>query len=160
MMGAAFSAKALRLQKHVEAYAQADFAWGRFDCCTWAFDWVLGERGFDLMAGSRGLFTAKQAGRAIVARGGLHRVVCDGLGDPLATPLLAQMGDVLLVPTPRGSARAQRGLDGDALGFSVGVCMGDFVAAPAKKGLAFLPLAIRSAGAEKFTSCGVAAWRV
>jgi hypothetical protein len=38
--------------------------------------------------------------------------------------------------------------------------MGDFVAVPALRGLAFVPLAVCPAGSDVLQGSGVAAWRV
>ena len=154
-----YSARALRLQEHVQAFAHARFEWGRFDCCTWAADWVAAEHGADPMESLRGLDHALQAARQIRRLGGLHQAICArlGAGQPA---LRAQMGDIVLMPTLRGSQRQQRGLISDALGLSVGICLGDHVAVPALVGLAYVPLAWRSAGCDVYQASGVAAWRV
>jgi hypothetical protein len=141
-MSTPYLRRALALQEHVQAYAAAPFEWGRFDCCVWAADWVRSQKGQDPMYGLRGLQSARDA----------------RMGSALA-PMLAQLGDVVLMPTARGAARAQRGLC-DALGYTVGVCMGDHIAVPALRGLAFVPLAFGRAGSDVLQASGVAAWRV
>lgn len=99
-----------RLAAH-EARCDAEaFRWGTWDCCLAAAAWVAQARGtgYDHLPGLlAGAYTGTEsAARAIAARGGdLGRLVGFELGQsPLATPRLAQRGDLVLVPSRRAGA--------------------------------------------------------
>lgn len=121
------------------------FGWGTHDCCTCAADWVSQVRGVDPMADlqpltyalrtSSGNRAAVLAARWLQEQGGLLRVVSQRMGDPLPGPL-AQVGDVALVA--HGEDRQ-----------SMGVCVGQYVAAPGDEGMQLVPL-----------SAALACWRV
>lgn len=149
--------RAAMLQAHLAQFAQADFVWGQFDCCTFAADWVQSQCGFDPMQGLRGLDSALRVARCLRSIGGMRQAWSDRMQEP-AEVLLARLGDLVLLPTSRQAARQVRGLD-DALGWTMGICCGSYVAAPAVKGLVMLPLAARGMDGV-FQSSGVAAWRV
>ena len=74
------------------------------------------------------------AARVLLQRGGLAAIATDALGPPIA-PLLATVGDVVLVQTPQGEALA--------------VCNGDHLLGPTANGMGGYSLAD-----------GLQAWRV
>lgn len=92
------------------------------------------------MADLRGLTCAMSAMRRLRALGGFRAAGLARLG-PLVAPLMAQAGDVCLMPSGRRLGRAS--------GFAFGVCNGRTVALPGLDGLVFAPLTM-----------GIAAWRV
>lgn len=63
-----------KLNAHViaaqETYARDGLDWGAFDCCTFAFDWVLTATGIDPMADYRGKYHSEiEAREALRATG-------------------------------------------------------------------------------------------
>jgi hypothetical protein len=125
------------LAARLEAVRDVPFVWGRHDCATWAFDLRRDlTGGEDVAALWRGRYTTPLGARRIMRRLGwqdLEAMGRDLLGDPLATPLLAQRGDLVL--------------GGEDPAF--GVCAGARAAFVTPDGLGFLPL----------SSCSLA-WRV
>lgn len=95
----------LRLAAAIEAARGRPFSWGAQDCCLFAADVVRALTGEDLAAPFRGRYASRAQAVAILgARGGLEAVVTSVLGAPLATPLLARRGDVVMVATADGPA--------------------------------------------------------
>lgn len=121
------------------------FDWGTNDCCTCAADWVVLARGVDPMADLQPLMVSLRessplraqaiATRWLAEQGGLLQVVTQRMGEPLPGPM-AQIGDVALVA--HGQDRQ-----------SMGVCIGQYVAAPGDEGLQLVSL-----------SSAQACWRV
>lgn len=113
------------------------FAWGRHDCATWAFDLRRDlTGGEDVAAQWRGRYSTALGAQRVMRKLGwsdLEAMGRDLLGTPLATPLLAQRGDLVL--------------GGEDPAF--GVCAGARAAFVTPDGLGFLPLA----------ACSLA-WRV
>lgn len=119
----------------VQSRARTPFAWGRNDCALWAADCVWAITGADPAADLRGAYSTEfGAARVLLQRGGLAQIATDALGPPIA-PLLATVGDVVLVRTAQGDALA--------------VCNGDHLLGPTSNGLAVYSLAD-----------GLQAWRV
>lgn len=113
------------LAEAIEAARHRPFAWGVHDCATWAADVRRAMTGSDAAARWRGRYhTARGAARTIRLTGAASLVEAAGreLGSPLASPLLAQRGDIVS--------------DGAALG----VCTGAEAAFLSADGLAFRPL--------------------
>ena len=88
------------LAARLEAVRDLPFAWGSHDCATWAFDLrrdlTGGEDVADLW---RGRYTTALGAQRIMRKLGWQTIEAMGrdlLGDPLATPLLAQRGDLVL----------------------------------------------------------------
>jgi len=88
------------LAARLEAVRDIPFAWGHHDCATWAFelrrDLTGGE---DVAAAWRGRYTTALGAQRIMRKLGWQDIEAMGrdlLGDPLATPLLAQRGDLVL----------------------------------------------------------------
>ncbi len=113
------------------------FAWGASDCCSFAARVIQAMTGHDAMAEFHGRYiTGVGALRLIRQGGGLALLLSARFGATLATPALAQRGDLVLVRT----------LGGDE---SVGICVGERIAVQGQGGVEYLPLA-----------AGLAAWRV
>lgn len=117
-----------RLAGIVEHARTRPFAWGTHDCATWAFELRAAlTGGADVAALWRGRYTTALGARRVMVRCGwqsLEAMGRDLLGAPLASPLSAQRGDLVL-----GGADP-----------AFGVCLGaraGFVAGP---GLTLLPL--------------------
>ena len=98
-----------RLAETVASARERPFAWGRHDCALFAADCVLAMTGYDPAAPFRGRYsTARGAARSIRRVTGAREIgVAFGdalLGPRLTSPMLAQRGDLVLVPTPEGPA--------------------------------------------------------
>jgi hypothetical protein len=104
------------------------FAWGVHDCPTFAFETrMILTGGEDVAALWRGLYTTHLGGLRVMRRLGWASLEDMGrtlLGEPRATPLLAQRGDIVLTDT--------------GLGF--GVVIGATAVGLAPEGLAFASL--------------------
>jgi hypothetical protein len=88
------------LAARLEAVRDIPFAWGHHDCATWAFDLRRDlTGGEDVAALWRGRYTTALGAQRIMRKLGWQNIEAMGrdlLGDPLATPLLAQRGDLVL----------------------------------------------------------------
>lgn len=117
-----------RLAALVEARRDARFAWGMHDCCSFAADAGVAVTGRDWLAPHRGQYADEAGADAIIGTDGLEALVAGLLAEFGARdcpPALAQRGDVALV------------MSGNEL--TVGVVLGDVVAAPGLRRLAFVP---------------------
>lgn len=126
----------VRLAKAIEAARDTPFEWGQHDCATWVSDVRRDLTGLDAAAEWRSRYRTERGAARMMRRLGWQRIsdgVTGVLGAPLATPLLAQRGDVVLA-----------GAD-DALG----VCLGAVAVFLAPDGLTERPI----------TACRLA-WRV
>jgi hypothetical protein len=118
------------------------FAWGRHDCALFACDVVKAMTGVDMAWGLRGEYRTARGAYGLLKRlcgGGLRefaQLTAARLGKEAVPPLMAQRGDVVLVPVQ----------DGEALG----ICSGRHVLVASKEG-GLLPIPVSSA---------VAAWRI
>jgi hypothetical protein len=126
-----------RLAEAVETARAKPFLWGLHDCPTFAFETrMILTGGEDIAALWRGRYTTHLGGLRVMRRLGwasLEDMARALLGEPRATPLLAQRGDIVLTDT--------------GLGF--GVVIGATAVGLAPEGLAFASL----------TSCHLA-WAV
>jgi hypothetical protein len=117
-----------RLAQAVEAARDLPFAWGSHDCATWAFDVVRDlSGGADHAALWRGRYRTALGSHRVMRRLDWASLEEGGralLGDPLATPLLAQRGDMVL-----GGADP-----------AFGICIGARAAFVGPEGLTFVPL--------------------
>ena len=99
-----------RLAAEVEAARSRPFVWGQHDCAIWAFDVRRALTGEDAAAAWRGRYRCALGARRVLRRvlgARDHAGAATGiLGAPLASPLLAQRGDIVLA--------------GDAFGVCVG----------------------------------------
>jgi hypothetical protein len=132
-----------RLLACVAAARARPFAWGSHDCGLFAADCVRVMTGADPAASYRRCYASKHGAYAVLRRGAgaggvragfktaptgaaLAAAWTAALGMPLASPNLAQRGDVVLVESRAGAA--------------CGVVLGGVIAAAGPKGLVFLPL--------------------
>lgn len=118
----------VRLFDAVEAARARPFEWGHHDCATWAFDVRRSLVGGDDLAGLwRGRYRTALGAQRVMRKLGWSDIEAMGrslLGDPLASVLMAQRGDMLL-----------SGADP-----AFGVCVGARGAFVGPDGLAFVPL--------------------
>ena len=128
------------LDAFLEARRERPFEWGVHDCCTFASDWVLACTGYDPMADLRGRMTALAAMRQMRDLGGFRAVGVQRLG-PSIPAVMAQVGDVCLVPSGRRKGRGS--------GYSFGICNGRSVMVPGLQRLVQAPIYMAEA-----------AWRV
>lgn len=125
-----------RLVAAIAAARATPFAWSLNDCPTFAFDTRRALTGEDAAALWRGRYRSYRGGLRLMRRLGWASLAAMGdalLGAPLASPFLAQRGDIVLGPDGRG----------------FGVCLGASAVGMATAGLIALPL----------TTC-TRAWRV
>lgn len=116
-----------KLADEIERARFLPFQWGVHDCCLFAADVVQALTGVDHAAELRGIYrTLRTAERILKKRGGVRQIATDALG-PEISPLMAQRGDVVLLPTEYGEALA--------------VCIGAYCVAPGEDGLQSRPLA-------------------
>ena len=122
------------LDELIRDRASRPFEYGTNDCCLFACDCVEAVTGHDPGADLRGTYTAEQGAQALVERlGGVAAIAADRAGEEIG-PLLAQVGDVVLVQFG--------GRD------TLAVCLGTRAAAPGPTGLVMLPM-----------RCAQRAWR-
>ncbi len=118
-----------RLAALIEERRRAPFRWGAQDCCLLAADAVVAMTGEDPATAWRGRYTSEVEAEALLGpAGGLEAMVAAALaefGAAECSPAFAQRGDVALV------------LAGNQP--TMGVVLGDVVAAPGPEGLTFLP---------------------
>lgn len=98
------------------------FAWGSWDCCTFAADAVLIMTGSDPMAGSRGYRDAAEAKAALRGKSLYHTLL---KMFPRVHPAMARRGDLVLFATDAGPMLT--------------VCAGEFCVAPGERGPVRLP---------------------
>jgi len=116
-----------RLALAVATARNTPFAWSLHDCPTFAFDVRCALTGEDTAALWRGRYRPSRGGIHLMRRLGWSSLAAMGdalLGEPLATPLLAQRGDLVLSRDGRG----------------FGVCLGAKAVGMAPEGLITLPL--------------------
>lgn len=107
-----------RLFAFIEQRRHMPFTWGSHDCCLFACDGIRSQTGLDPAAKLfRGRYRdAAGAVRLVRKHGGIEAIaesVCRAHGfEELASPLLAQRGDVVLVEVEDGMKHA------------VGLCLG------------------------------------
>jgi len=102
------------------------FEWGRHDCALFAANAILAMTGEDLARGYRGRYrTAAGAARTLQKEGfGSSEALAEQLFDEIA-PVLAVDGDICLVDGPEGP--------------TLGIVLGEVIAAPGPESLRFLP---------------------
>lgn len=118
-----------RLHAAVEAARSTPFEWGRHDCILFAADCVAAMTGDDLAAAFRGRYATRDEAYSLLLTlgGGLEHAITQALGRPPANNWrMAARGDVVVVDVETGSA--------------AGVVIGNRIAVPEPRGLAFLPL--------------------
>jgi hypothetical protein len=115
----------VRLAEAVAAAQSRPFAWGVHDCATWAFDVRQALTGLDAAAAWRGRYRTAVGSVRMLRRLGCQTtedLARSIMGAPLASPRLAQRGDIVL------------------LAGAVGICLGADCAFLAPEGLTFRPI--------------------
>lgn len=94
-----------RLVIYLHAARLRPFAYGRHDCCLFAADAVDAMTGVDIAAAWRGRYTTLRGGLRVLRRTGLadHVALAAALF-PETPPLMAEPGDLAVVPTNAGPA--------------------------------------------------------
>lgn len=111
-------------------YANAEFAWGRLDCCLFVADVLKDIHGVDYAKQWRGSYRSQRGALKLVAEyGGVGGLASAAFG-PMKPPLLARRGDPVLF---RGS------LAPDGIDEALGVCDGAIVCLT-DKGLMRVPM--------------------
>jgi hypothetical protein len=131
------------LTAFLAAHRAAAFDWSVANCCHFAAAWVRYATGQDPMAGLPVTPSARAAWRLVQALGGtLQAAWSQRLGRSALPAAMAQVGDLVLMPT---RPHAEVGVGG-----IVGVCVGASVVLLSEKGhLLYAPL-----------YAGIAAWRL
>lgn len=94
------------LMMYIHAVESTPFAWGEFDCVTFAAGCVEAMTGNDLMATIRGSYQNERGARRLLSSfGGLRAAISSVLGEPIS-PLLARRGDVVTANGPHGETTA------------------------------------------------------
>lgn len=87
----------IRYESFVRSRQDMPFAWGANDCCTFVADCVLALTGEDVATPEqRAQTTEMDAARLLKKFGGVRAIATAALGAPIS-PLLATVGDVVLV---------------------------------------------------------------
>lgn len=93
--------------------------WAAANCCHFAARWVHVVTGRNPMDGLAPTPDARAAMRLVRGLGGLEAAWTAQLGTAPIAPAMAQLGDVVLMPTP-----AAGGLCTEGVGELVGICAG------------------------------------
>ncbi len=113
----------------VREHMDLPFDWESNNCCTFCGGFVKALTGSYFLLPSHSVTNLRDALRVVREHGNLADAVTKQMGDPMP-PLLAQYGDVVLIP------------DTEGVGDSIGICVGANVLAPGPKGLAVAPLSV------------------
>jgi hypothetical protein len=112
------------LNDWVDAHRTTPFAWGVWDCCAAAADWLRVCTGSDCFAAFAGKYAdVAGAARLIHSAGGIKNIVWPFLGAAIGA-VYAQRGDLVLV--------AIEGRE------SLAVCLGNTAAGPGEDGMVFV----------------------
>lgn len=114
-----------RFAAYIRARTEMPFAWGPNDCCSFAAGAVEAMTGRNPMEGIQAYDSPLAAARMVEEGGGLHALASSLLGDAVS-PLMAAVGDVVLVEN--------RGRE------LLAICNGTGVLAPAADRLAALDM--------------------
>lgn len=122
----------LRLEAFMAERADAPFAWGRNDCCTFVADMVKTITGEDAaLPALRTHRTEAQALATLSAHGGVRAIAAAALGAALPANR-ATVGDVMLVRITDANGNTQNAL---------AACNGDIAFMPGAQGLVTVPCA-------------------
>lgn len=118
-----------RLAAMFTAHAELPFRWGEHDCFIFAAAAVQALTGADPLGALRGQWYCRRSAAALLRAtgGGIAGAVSSRLGPPMASPVWAQRGDIVLV---RGAA------PGSLHRRWLGVCDADRVRGPGPQGMA------------------------
>jgi hypothetical protein len=108
----------VNLPEYIAANLEREFAWGSFDCCTFAGTWVQLATGIDHLAGLPPWRSQIGAARALKAAGGLEAAIDRALNR--IHPHMAKDGDIALQ------------------GNTVWIFTGPHLVAPGESGLVFI----------------------
>lgn len=115
------------LHSAIESRIDSRFSWGDFDCCMFAAECVKAITGEWLMPDLE--YSSKETAIAVIQEnGGLSNIVSEIFGNS-AFPLAASRGDIVMRH------------DEDTGMMSLGICVGELVAFPALRGVAYVNLA-------------------
>lgn len=103
------------LHEYLEAVRSREFAYGAFDCCLFAADWVQIATGIDHAAELRGYASKAQAYEIIERYGSIEAMVTQLLEREPIHPAHAQRGDIVLASVPVAQGEA---------GETIGICEG------------------------------------
>lgn len=131
------------LTQYLAAYADQRWDWASANCCHFAARWVHAISGRNPMDGLAPTPDARAARRLVRALGGLEAAWTSQLGAAPMAPAMAQLGDVVMMPTPAALP------GGEGVGHLVGICTGRTAVFRADGAMVFLPV----------LDC-TAAWRV
>ena len=96
----------LRFAEFATARANTPFEWGKNDCCLFTVDCVYAMTGEDHGEAFRGRYsTALQAERIVKEHGGVRQLATEAWGEPVS-PLMASVGDVVVMETDGREALA------------------------------------------------------
>jgi hypothetical protein len=126
----------MTLANYLQLYQEpAAFSWITRNCSTFCAHWVEEREGFNPMDGLGEIHSENEAQRIIGRFGGLAKAWTHQLKRaPQPWPLMAQPGDVVLVPSNSGQGEA------------VGICVGAQVAVVLSTGvIGFVPLEVARA---------------
>lgn len=118
-----------RLGQYLVAARDREFAYGAWDCCLFCAGWIHEVRGFDPAAEYRGRCKSKRGAYALMRRvsgGDVDAAWTRACGEPIENPLMAQVGDVVMIETDQG--------------LTLGICLGSDIAHVAPEGLAYVPI--------------------
>lgn len=97
--------KSEALQIFIKPRLNAPFVWGKSDCALFLADWVFQYTGTDFAAPYRSRYKTEIGSKRALKKQGhadLTSVITAALGEPLATPFMAQRGDAVLVEADYG----------------------------------------------------------
>lgn len=125
----------MNLTQYLGLYAGPEaFSWADRNCSTFCAGWVLVREQFNPMDGLGEIQTERDARRVVGRLGGLRSAWTKQLGREPRAGMLAQPGDVVLVPANSEGGEA------------VGLCVGAEVAVLLSTGtIGFLPLSVARA---------------
>lgn len=112
----------IRLQNYLDNIGP--FEWGKTDCCMFSVGAVEAVTGIN-HGQSYTYKTESEAKKMLIKTGGVEAVATKHLGEPKPS-LLAQRGDIVLLNVGNGD--------------TLGVCIGDKIAAMQADGLTYLPM--------------------
>lgn len=95
----------IRLHEYLQEAKGLPFQWGVTDCATWVSDWRKIATGKDASIAWRGKYKTERGAMLQIRRAGFQTMpdwVDSILGERLATPFLAQRGDIGLVQNALG----------------------------------------------------------
>lgn len=125
-----------RLPDILAGYRDAEFEWGKLDCCLFCAEVVRELHGKDFATGWRARYRSKAGAlRLMEEYGGVEGIVREILGEPVP-PLLARRGDPVLA----------REIEVVPEGESLGIADGRHAVLLTQRGLVTVPLQLCAMG--------------